>query len=1695
MPEYHAGDAKLHIVPDASKFKEELEAKLKEIKVDYTVKVNLELAQAKADAERFRAEESGKRISMSVNPQFTAAREQMAAFRAEQRALPVSVPVKVNANDISSARSEIGKIGAEFGKIGSALGSIGKTSGLTLLIADVPMVVTGLAQVTQALEQLSGAALVVPGMIAGAAASIGTLALGVSGVKEAFSAMIAASDESATTQARNAQAMVSAQNAVRNAVYDEAQAQKEVADARRDAYNELRNLNLEMRSATLSEEEATLEAQKARRDYAQGHFKDALDQQSAALRIRTSDERVAEAIERTRQLREKKTDADIKGVEGSDKVTAANERLIRSMDAVTAAQSALSQQMAGDSAMQKANDALSKLSPNAAEFVKSMMALKPAFDDLKKTVSGDLFAGLGNSFTTFINGILPNLKTGMGGIATAWNANIKTLLTTLGTDQNKGLLDRILGNTAEAQRRFSAAIEPLVRGFGTLARAGTDMLPRISDAIAHVAERFATFIEAADKDGRLQKWMDAGLKGFADLGNIMINMGKVMHDIHGTLGGGGLLESLKKTTEHWHTFLSSTEGQEKMKAFFREGKKEFDDFKEIVKEVAKVLPDIWRGAKQALDVIVPLVKKFFDIIHDIPGGIELISLAIISTKLTKGITDMVTSFKAIAGFTTTMLENMRNFRVPNIPVPGGPGVGPGGAPVAPGGGPKVAPVIGGLAIAALGTLAVSDIAGRMQFAGDAEKAWNDYQALRGEAKTDEERQKVDAAFWVSNGVKDVEGKKNIPKPTTEAVKILKQAAGGSARIELHDDGKIWRHEGSDFEVVIAQSRQSGGPVNSGLALLHDNEFVLSDRAQKYPMDFKHALNEGRIDPKSIPHFYSGGPVDWGQTIWGPTGPPQGGGGGISDISSHFMAGLSSMSSTMQSTGLFGGSGGGFSPLGFGTGPLAPPSPTPTPPGPSPGDSGGAFPPYQNPPSRQLPHIPVPAGGPPPGGWGVPPPAAPAAPSPAAPEGTPHLSDTHLGPGPSAPGPAGAAGSASAAGDVGSPASATAGLPPLHPRLNFKLFGMDIPIELPATPEGTPAFKLPGDDDPNYDASKDFTRRWFKWLPAKGQPFNFGQMLANMPEKLQPQNIAMQFGKTLYTGALSVFGLQDSILSPTGKYAGDISQAASYYGEKYGQEQINKMFGISDTGSTPYALPPELFDVSPTPGHPTPGGALASIGSRGSEKGMQKYTIAAARAIAAAFPQIQTMGGYREDPLKWHPGGYAVDVMIPGGSTRNGRNPQGKALGDQIYAWLTANQSAFHIDYLLWQTDSGGDHFDHIHVNTIGGGYPTGNEVYSMPGAGSWSPSISTSGTTGSLGRAGANWDAIAKGESSGDWHINTGNGYFGGLQFKQSSWELAGGTQYAPRADLATREQQIAAAERLLAIQGPGAWPQTFVPAYKSGGPVRHMWFDTASLQNPLFLPTGQTMVHNNTGQPEAVVGPVPPPSPIDPSRIQAALPTTAGRLVPQPPTPTPTTGVPDAEKMIPPGGGQAGAAPGLGQQPAPPAPGSAPPAPAVLPGTQSGGIAGPQGKILTPEEATKSHVLPALETGIKSGASTLGMLASTAISAAAAAGSFGAAGAAGGGAGSLVSGLINEGGKAIVDVANVASSFLVGTISNIGGDTGSAYGRTYRPTQAQPVTGQNHHITNYNGGIVVADPQELRRELDLRDAQQHQSMMANRPT
>ncbi|MFB7663628.1 transglycosylase family protein [Kitasatospora sp. NPDC056138] len=84
------------------------------------------------------------------------------------------------------------------------------------------------------------------------------------------------------------------------------------------------------------------------------------------------------------------------------------------------------------------------------------------------------------------------------------------------------------------------------------------------------------------------------------------------------------------------------------------------------------------------------------------------------------------------------------------------------------------------------------------------------------------------------------------------------------------------------------------------------------------------------------------------------------------------------------------------------------------------------------------------------------------------------------------------------------------------------------------------------------------------------------------------------------------------------------------------------------------------------------------------------------------------------------------------------------------------------------------------------------------------------------GAHGVDWDHIARCESGGRWNTNTGNGYFGGLQFDQPTWRANGGLAHAPRADLASREEQIAVAEHLARQRGLSPWPECGARAHRA---------------------------------------------------------------------------------------------------------------------------------------------------------------------------------------------------------------------------------------------------------------------------------------
>ncbi|MDV7194809.1 hypothetical protein [Mycolicibacterium fortuitum] len=460
MATYDAGDASINIRPSLKGFVTELETELKKI-----------------DAQ----------LGVAVHPDIARAKEELAAWRAQEERNSIDIPVNVDTNSVQRATREMGKL-ADAGKALSAL----KWNAGALGLGSLPAAATVLANVAGAMQQISQAGLLLPGVMAAGAASIGTFKLGVVGVADAFEAV------------------------------------------------------------------------------------------------------------------EKSADGTTKSIEA-------------------------------------ANKALADLAPSAADAVRTAVDVKKELTEaLQKPIQQKLFEGVSGDLRKLVDADLPVLQKGLTGIASGLNQNLRQLMASAGSESSQGLLDRILGNTGDAQARLSKAIDPLIHGLGTLAAAGTDTLPRLADGVGRLAERFDKFISAADNDGRLAKWIDDGIKGVEHLGSIVLDLGKTLAGVAQAAGGGeGLLSMLDAGAEKLAVFVNSAEGQDKLRRFFEDGRRQLQQWFEILKNVGSTLGDVYNGAKQWADMLLPVLSDVTSVISAMPGGVTGLVTAFLAWKSIDGVASLL----------------------------------------------------------------------------------------------------------------------------------------------------------------------------------------------------------------------------------------------------------------------------------------------------------------------------------------------------------------------------------------------------------------------------------------------------------------------------------------------------------------------------------------------------------------------------------------------------------------------------------------------------------------------------------------------------------------------------------------------------------------------------------------------------------------------------------------------------------------------------------------------------------------------------------------------------------------------------------------------------------------------------------------------------------------------------------------------
>ncbi len=451
---------------------------------------------------------------------------------------------------IGAMNSAGGGIGSFFSSLTSLASSTAATGGLNLLIGALLALTAASAVAEVAIVALAPAMLILGGsagatttLLFGLIGSIAVLGMGLGGLGDAWSAFGQAASGGGQSAAAAGRAAAMAQREVKNATdaladaqRNAAQAQLAVTKAREDEAERLEDLSRNLAGARLDEEGALLAVQRAEERLRQARRSGSvLNFQEAELGYRQAVHSLEEVRDRVGDLAKEQQDGARKGVEGSDAVQAALQRqqqAQRSLEQATwrlaDAQRAVADGSAGAAGgVDKFAEAMAKLSPNGRALINTLIALKPRFDDLKKSVQDRLLAGFDTSVKDLATKWLPALGPMLGGLADKFNIVTKRIFGALGKPQFISDIQAAMGGFGSFVERLGSSLDPLIGAFGRLARASVPFLGELGDLLGGMFEKFSKWIESADKSGALTQFMaDAAqaLRDIWDIGGLTIGI-------------------------------------------------------------------------------------------------------------------------------------------------------------------------------------------------------------------------------------------------------------------------------------------------------------------------------------------------------------------------------------------------------------------------------------------------------------------------------------------------------------------------------------------------------------------------------------------------------------------------------------------------------------------------------------------------------------------------------------------------------------------------------------------------------------------------------------------------------------------------------------------------------------------------------------------------------------------------------------------------------------------------------------------------------------------------------------------------------------------------------------------------------------------------------------------------------------------
>lgn len=266
----------------------------------------------------------------------------------------------------------------------------------------------------------------------------------------------------------------------------------------------------------------------------------------------------------------------------------------------------------------KAAAAYREMTDEGRALVDTARSFGGQWDSIRSRVQSITLAGLSEPLDRMLTAQLPGLDRGLSGMAGKLNEASKIALGELGNEKSTSALDKIFGNTTEAAGNLNGAVAPIISSFRTLAGTGSTFLPQLAQGFTNAATKLDAFLTRAEQSGDLARWMqggiDAGKNFLSILGSLGSSLGSILRAAKGD--GEGFLVTTDRLTEKWATFLKSTEGQAKLRAFFAEGREQMDHWIPILKTVGSGVGAVFQATQAWSAVLMPFLQAGSDLLSN-----------------------------------------------------------------------------------------------------------------------------------------------------------------------------------------------------------------------------------------------------------------------------------------------------------------------------------------------------------------------------------------------------------------------------------------------------------------------------------------------------------------------------------------------------------------------------------------------------------------------------------------------------------------------------------------------------------------------------------------------------------------------------------------------------------------------------------------------------------------------------------------------------------------------------------------------------------------------------------------------------------------------------------------------------------------------------------------------------------------------